>query len=669
MAKIQQHFANWMDTIKLHNAMGLTDINTDVKNVCCGLMSIVLDMQFQNLNLLKQNYHVIDLADSPRRICVKVTSTADSSKISSTLRRFFDYGIDNDFDRLIILILGEKKNYRKAFPQKEGFSFDPQRDIWDFPRLLSEIDVLDISKLHQVEAYLQEQLGDPGSSISPVQNRSALLDRIQRVLKEYADTIKTNISSRRADILVDSETIFRDLLNMVYKFKLVLANPDTLNTPAVNLIDKDNGVAVQISSLNTRNKVQHTCNQFLAHGFDKSYKTLFVLILAYAPPFRSADLLFAQLREKGVDLQIKTLWDLTREIGALPLDLITEIAEFLDQNIGTNTPQKQDDDASIPLPSMKVDDLTDILRQTFRLATLLPPAGLERTVLEHGLTLEQKHALVDLIHHGFLLKEDSVIRMHPAFQNNRDYSPSQGECSFLLERLWYFEDNHRWDRFTLRTKTHVTNSLAQLFSMASGLFPSCPTYAQHSAELWRKVQHYTDALNLGQKALSGFRSIKNESWDVARTLHFTGECHIELNHPELALVDWEQTLELCQNPLCASAPDLATAYQSVGIALLEQKKHHAAKAYLLRSLKIMEALRRESQDFLMLPWMEVLYNSLSAVCTALANTQHAMLCTQNTILPPRRAERPLGNSDPASSYSTCSKRQRFCWARHGGLRN
>ena len=76
MDRIQQHLRNWAERIKLHNGMGLTDINTDAKNICCGLLNIVLGMQFQNTNQLAKNYPAIDLADISQGICVKVTSTA-----------------------------------------------------------------------------------------------------------------------------------------------------------------------------------------------------------------------------------------------------------------------------------------------------------------------------------------------------------------------------------------------------------------------------------------------------------------------------------------------------------------------------------------------------------------------------------------------------------------
>ena len=632
--RIQSHLVNWMAKIKLHNEMGLTDINTEAKDICCGLLNIALDMEFRNVNQLAKNFPAIDLTDDSHRICVKITATADSSKISSILHRFFNYGLDGEYQRLIFLILGEKKNYRTAFPQKEGFFFEPDQDIWDFPKLLSLFAELDISKLYHVDAYLREKLGESNDNISPSQKRLALLDRIQRILKEYADTVKANVSSRRNDILIDAESISCDLLNKVYNLKLVLANQNTQNNHAIDLVDKGNSVAVQITSSNTRNKVQRTSDMFLEQKLNNSYKTLIVLILVYTPPFRNADLLFSQLREKGVDLQIKTLWDLTRDIGALSLELISEIAVFLEQNIGTNTSPEQFDDTSIPMPFMKIEELTDIQHQTFRLTTLLPAAGLERTVLENGLTLAQKHALVDLIQNGFLLKEDSVIRIHPAFRDNSVYFPAEEECEYFLEKLWHFEDSHRWDRLTLRSKIKVNNSLAQLFSKVSKLFDDSPAYAQRSAELWRDTRHYMDALELGQQALTGFRSINNKSWDVARAFHFTGKCHIELSQPKLALEDWQQTLDLCLNPLQVAASDLAVAYENVGTALLELKEYHAAKAYLLRGLKIMEALRRESKSFLMLPWMDTIYDSLSDVCTALSSVHHAALCKQNVILPP-----------------------------------
>ena len=168
MRRVKWYLSAWEVNIGLNNDLGLTDINSDAEDFCCGLLNIILDTQFQNMNFLQMNFPAIDLADSSRRICVQVTSTAEVEKITHTLEKFFERGLEKDYDKLIVLILGKKRKYRTKFPEKDGFHFDPAQDIWDITKLLTEIASLGMTKLNQVETYLREQLGDLGDVEPPL---------------------------------------------------------------------------------------------------------------------------------------------------------------------------------------------------------------------------------------------------------------------------------------------------------------------------------------------------------------------------------------------------------------------------------------------------------------------------------------------------------------------
>ena len=168
MRRVIRYLSIWKVSIGLNNDLGLTDIDSDAEDFCCGLLNIILDAQFKNMNLLQMNFPAIDLADNSRRICVQVTSTAEAEKITHTLDTFFDRGLEKDYDRLIVLILGNKRNYRTKFPQKDDFYFDSAQDIWDITKLLTEIAGLDMTKMNRVEAYLREQLGDLGDVEPPM---------------------------------------------------------------------------------------------------------------------------------------------------------------------------------------------------------------------------------------------------------------------------------------------------------------------------------------------------------------------------------------------------------------------------------------------------------------------------------------------------------------------
>ena len=469
--------------------------------------------------------------------------------------------------------------------------------------------------------------------------RTTVLERIHEILKVYADVVKTNVSSGRTDILIDAESTFCSLLNIIYNFDLNRPQQFTRNYPAVDLIDQDHRVAVQITSTNTRQKAQHTADSFMRHGFHQQFDTLIILILAYAPTFRNADQLSKKMQAEGINLRVITLLDLTTEIASLPQRQIVRVAEYLEKNIGFDDASKQIEEISIAAPSVSIEELTNICLQVFHLATLLPKMGLERIVFEHGLSPEQKHALIDLCDCSLLLKEGTVVKIHPYYQNSIACIPTPNECAFFLNRLWNYEESLHWDKLTWRQKKQVRHSLAQIFAKASELFPaSSAVYAQQSAELWRSTQDYLKALQLEQKALEILAPIEKDSWNVARALHFTGDCHFRLKDTDLALVDWKRTLELCRNPLHASDTDLATAYHNVGRALIELEEYEQAKSFLLIALKIMEAHRRKDRPFLSAPWMESIYSSLATVYTATNNIHYASLCTQNVLRSPATQE-------------------------------
>ena len=124
-------------------------------------------------------------------------------------------------------------------------------------------------------------------------NRKSLLNKIVSSISFYAETIRSNLESGRTDILIDAEEICGALLNRTFGFELKLLNQARRNFPAIDMADEQHRVAVQVTSSNTRAKVQNTLNSFLEHRLNDQYDTLLVFILVAAPKFRQrVDFLF-----------------------------------------------------------------------------------------------------------------------------------------------------------------------------------------------------------------------------------------------------------------------------------------------------------------------------------------------------------------------------------------
>ena len=467
-------------------------------------------------------------------------------------------------------------------------------------------------------------------------HRSKTLDRIRKTLIEYAKTVEKNVSSGRTDIVKDAENFFLDLFNLMYGYDLLLANQIASNHPAVDLIDKEHGVAVQITSNNTRQKVKHTVDSFCRYNLEKTYPTLIFLILSFAPPFRNAERLVHEAQDQNIDLRILTLVDIFLEIQGKPSEQIQEIAKCLDKHIGLVITEDTEAGINFIAPSAKPVDLPNVCQQVFRLASMLPAEGLRRTVFEYGLSPEQRKALVDLIDCNLIHQEDEKLFVHPDYRDDKQLIPSLDECSFFLEQLWHYEKSWKWDDVLWRNKCEVRKSLAQIYATAAEYFPDdAVTYAQHSAELWRNENNYAQALDLGQQALTLLESKNQQPWEIARARHFAGECHAVLQNHDLALKDWQITLELCQNQLHASTPDLVEALHNVGKALIELKKYDDAEPHLLFALKMLEHLREKFKHFPYLPRINALYDSLATLYTGINATATAHKCIENTLHSPK----------------------------------
>jgi hypothetical protein len=81
------------------------------------------------------------------------------------------------------------------------------------------------------------------------------------------------------DINIHSENVLIPLLNSIFGLEFVNANSFKKNYPGIDLIDKANRVAVQVTSTATIAKVKHTLSQIIEHKLTKDFDTLFIYIL------------------------------------------------------------------------------------------------------------------------------------------------------------------------------------------------------------------------------------------------------------------------------------------------------------------------------------------------------------------------------------------------------
>ena len=145
--------------VRFSVSQDMTDINRYAEDFYCELLNTAFGWKLRNLNQDNRNQPAIDLADDTNKIAVQVTSSTGRSKITSTLKKFFDGNLDQQYDSLIFTVIGEEDTFAKDFTLERSFDFNPQRDIWDTPRLLNKLESIgDLSKLQAIYDYLRDQL-------------------------------------------------------------------------------------------------------------------------------------------------------------------------------------------------------------------------------------------------------------------------------------------------------------------------------------------------------------------------------------------------------------------------------------------------------------------------------------------------------------------------------
>lgn len=145
------------------NILGLFDSNRTAQDFYCDFLKLLCNYEkLEDLDKLNDttNYSAIDLGDSAERLAIQISSDNSSTKIKDTLAAFKKAELYNNYDRLIVLIIGKKQAYTTTFPTKCSLTFDPAKDIWDDDTLVRLINKINDEKLEQVDEFLERKLAD-----------------------------------------------------------------------------------------------------------------------------------------------------------------------------------------------------------------------------------------------------------------------------------------------------------------------------------------------------------------------------------------------------------------------------------------------------------------------------------------------------------------------------
>lgn len=159
MDRITEILSYLKSQVELSNPSNFTDINIYAENFYRDFLNFTFGCELTNINIIEPNSAAIDLGDEAAKFAVQVTSTSDLAKAKKTVSKFNEKNLHKKYDRLVILNISMKKNYRtKTVGDSKKYELDTSKDIWDISDLIKVIGDKDVGEISAVRLFLEGQV-------------------------------------------------------------------------------------------------------------------------------------------------------------------------------------------------------------------------------------------------------------------------------------------------------------------------------------------------------------------------------------------------------------------------------------------------------------------------------------------------------------------------------
>ena len=668
--------------VKLYNSRGLTDANKAAEDFYCGLLNIVLDAQLENMNLLKMDFPAIDLADRTNRICVQVTSTNDREKVEKTLTKFFAAKLEDTpltalFDRLILLIIGEPKQYRTGLPSQPGFAFNMDEDIWGTSKLLSEIERLNHRRRQQVLNYLEENLkwraaapfvlelpvpefrtptGFLGREEELAQIRSAREKPV--ILRGLGGVGKTALAIQyskewpgKVFFLRFADSFCHTLADGVGRF---LPDGERRGLEEDAVADKALALLAQggpdsLLILDNAEKEGSRWSDLTRDPYYEKLRHLPLRLLMTTRMYDSGGISIASLpreqlyrifRGHGLDLPQKKMDDLIDSVDGhtMTVDLIARTLREGGGLVSTDdilTAMRNSTLAQSDFDEVETDherqqrQIYGHLRELFSLsgvteegrtalacATLLPADGMEGRWFLNALGSGPCRAIKALSKRGWVDSTNNRFTIHPVIRLvcREELKPTDETCGPFLRGLDdQYDPKEAYDKEKYR-------QLAETFTLASThLEDRKGDWALRAGHFWSELGEAKAALDCNQKMVQKLEASMPDSTNLAIAYNNLGNTYGNLGDHEKELEYQLKDLAILKKVLPENHPMLAISYNNVGTAYGNFAKHERALEYKLKALAIFEKVLPRNH-----PNLAASYNNVGTTYGKFGNHEKAL---------------------------------------------
>lgn len=160
--------------------INLLDLNIYSETFFAEMISMLLNFDLKNMNVIKQNVEGIDLIDHDSKVVAQVSSTNTKQKIENSLKKEI-IKIYKDYRFIFIPIVGDSDTLRtKTFRNPHGIKFDPKEDIYDTKAILNLVLNMKIGEQQNFYTFIKEELGNEVDLVKVDTNLAAIINILSK---------------------------------------------------------------------------------------------------------------------------------------------------------------------------------------------------------------------------------------------------------------------------------------------------------------------------------------------------------------------------------------------------------------------------------------------------------------------------------------------------------
>ena len=165
-------------------------------------------------------------------------------------------------------------------------------------------------------------------------NRTKYYDYINKKLHTLAHTITTNGKLNILHLNMHSESFYLHLLNLLYRYDLRNLNEVLQNVEAIDLIDEEKKVIIQVSSSNTKVKIESSLAKKLINNYSDDYTFKFISIAKDATDLRDKTYKNPYNISFNPTIDIYDITSILNTILLANIDKQKEVYQFIKKELG-----------------------------------------------------------------------------------------------------------------------------------------------------------------------------------------------------------------------------------------------------------------------------------------------------------------------------------------------